>query len=310
MNVLALKVLLAPALVGASTLLAWRFGPRAGGWLSSLPVIAGPVLLVYSSEHGSRYAEQAAAGTLVGLVGLSLFIAIYARLAARQAAGVCLMAGWMAFFALTALTAGWRPPAALAAALAFGSFALAGVATRTPTVSAAPWVNPVSWKAAAGLRMVSTGLLVWGLSELGGALPPRLGGVLVAFPVLASILAAFTHRDEGGRAAAALLRGMLLGLVSFAGFCLVVGLVSSKIGITAAFSVAALTAIAVQVGTLPLARLGSAERRGGQQARQSRRIVVHDGEARLHRHSVSGLRALTTLLRRHARAASRRARAL
>ena len=97
MALVALKVLLAPALVAMATLVARRHGPALGGWLSALPVIAGPVLLVFVVEHGADFAQQAARGTLMGLVALSAFIVAYAS--RRPAPVVPLVAGG---------AAGWR----------------------------------------------------------------------------------------------------------------------------------------------------------------------------------------------------------
>ena len=42
-------------------------------------------------------------------------------------------------------------------------------------------------------RVLLTAALVLTLSAASGSLGPRLGGILAAFPVLASLLAAFTH---------------------------------------------------------------------------------------------------------------------
>ena len=64
----ALKLCLVPVLVGAVTLATRRWGPRIGGWLTALPVIAGPTLCFYAIEQGSEFARRAAGATLVGLV--------------------------------------------------------------------------------------------------------------------------------------------------------------------------------------------------------------------------------------------------
>ena len=84
MALVALKVLLAPVLVALATLVARRHGPALGGWVSALPVIAGPVLLVFVVEHGADFAQRAARGTLMGLVSLSAFIVAYAHVARRR----------------------------------------------------------------------------------------------------------------------------------------------------------------------------------------------------------------------------------
>ncbi len=83
MALLAVKLLLAPAFVVGASLAARRFGPRVGGLIAGLPVVAGPILLVYALAHGRAFAAGAAAGTLLGLVSLIAFVVVYARLASR-----------------------------------------------------------------------------------------------------------------------------------------------------------------------------------------------------------------------------------
>src|SRR3954468_2789753 len=60
-----IEVVLAPALVGAATLAARRWGERTGGLVSAFPAIVGPGLLVTALEHGAAFAGRAASGALV-----------------------------------------------------------------------------------------------------------------------------------------------------------------------------------------------------------------------------------------------------
>ena len=48
--------------------------------------------------------------------------------------------------------------------------------------------------------------------------------------MLASILAAFTHRQEGAAALVALLRGMLAGMAGFVVFCVTVAGLVERVG--------------------------------------------------------------------------------
>lgn len=260
MDLLALKVLLAPTLIALATLAARRYGPAVGGWLSTLPLIAGPVLLIYALQHGTLFAERAAEGTLIGLLALSLFITVYARLAPHRGVAVSLLAGWSAFFALTAVTVAWRPPVHVAALLVAGALIGAAALTRRshPPHDLAPRGRGGTLLAA---RVLATATLVLGLSELSGALGPQLGGILVAFPVLASLLAGFTHASDGGPAAATLLRGMITGLIGFAGFCLVAALELRALGVAAGLLAAVVASLTLHATTLPLARdIGRAQR--------------------------------------------------
>jgi MFS family permease len=94
--------------------------------------------------------------------------------------------------------------------------------------------------------MAVTAGLVVALAALAGVVGPVVGGVLTALPVLASVLAVFTHRRQGPAAVAALLRGMLAGMAGFALFCAVVALLVDRVGIPAAFAAAVVAALAAQ----------------------------------------------------------------
>ena len=61
-GLLAVKLTLAPAFVVGASLASRRFGPRMGGLIAGLPVVAGPILLVYALAHGRAFASGAAAG--------------------------------------------------------------------------------------------------------------------------------------------------------------------------------------------------------------------------------------------------------
>jgi len=57
---LAVKVLLAPSFVVGASLAARRFGPRIGGLVGGLPLVASPILLVYALTDGRVFAAGAA----------------------------------------------------------------------------------------------------------------------------------------------------------------------------------------------------------------------------------------------------------
>src|SRR5580658_5852014 len=101
-GLLAVKLTLAPAFVVGASLASRRFGPRIGGLIAGLPVVAGPILLVYGLAHGRAFASAAAAGTLLGLVSLTAFLVVYSRVGARTSWPVTLLAGWLTFALATA----------------------------------------------------------------------------------------------------------------------------------------------------------------------------------------------------------------
>jgi hypothetical protein len=241
-----LQLVVAPALVGASTLAARRWGERIGGLISAFPAIVGPVLLIDAHEHGTAFAAQAANGTLLGLVALSGFAIAYGRTALHAGWRTSLAIGWAAAAGIAAVLGAIDADpllalvaAALSLVVAYRALPRGGEAL--PAVPAPRWDLP--------FRMALTALLVVSLAAAASRLGPVVGGLLAALPALASILAVFTHEQHGAAALTALLRGMLTGMAGFVIFCALVALLVDRAGVAVTFSAAALAAVAVQAAT-------------------------------------------------------------
>ena len=248
MLVALLELVVAPALVGAATLAARRWGEGVGGLVSAFPAIVGPVLLIAAHEHGSAFAAKTASGTLLGLVALSGFALAYGRTARRAGWRASLAAGWATAAAIAVLLGSVEagPLAGLVAAtlslLAARRALPRGAAARATTTPPAP-----RWDLA--LRMVLTAVLVVSLAAAASRLGPVVGGMLAALPVLASILAVFTHEQRGAEALVFLLRGMLSGMAGFVVFCALVAVLVDRAGVGPTFAAAVLAAVCVQAAT-------------------------------------------------------------
>jgi fluoride ion exporter CrcB/FEX len=237
---LLVKLLLAPALVAAATLAGRRFGVRFAGVIGGLPVVVGPILLALAISHGARFAATAAVGTLAGLLSLCGFMLAYAWTARRTGWPGALAAGWAAFAIATLLLDQVRLPAG--AALAAVALAFWLTARLLPSSPRAPEAGePLRFDLP--MRMGATAALVLILTGTAGALGPHLSGLLAAFPVLASVLAVFTHRQDGPDATAAFLRGLVGGLGGFTVFCFAVAELLPDTGIAAAFTVATVSSL-------------------------------------------------------------------
>jgi hypothetical protein len=93
--------------------------------------------------------------------------------------------------------------------------------------------------------MAIAALLVLVLTSVAQALGPALAGNLSPIPVFGAILAVFAHRDQGGAAAAQLLRGMVLGSFGFATFMLVVAGLLDRVAIGPTYALASASALGV-----------------------------------------------------------------
>jgi hypothetical protein len=232
---LGLKLLLVPGLVAAVTLAVRTWGPGIGGWLAGLPVVAGPVLVFYAIEQGTVFAGQAAHATLAGLMATVAFGVAYARCSVRLKWYGCVLVGWTAFAAATFILYALQPALVvslicLVAATIAGRRALPRVEP-----SGTPVVNP---RGDLAIRLLATAILVLVLTGLAERLGPTLSGLLNAFPVLTTIMAAFTHAQRGGDAAVAFVNGYLRGIVGFALFCFVLALTIDRLGLPPALTAA------------------------------------------------------------------------
>jgi hypothetical protein len=247
-GVIAAKIVLAPAFIVGASLTARRYGARVGGLVGGLPVVAGPILLVYALDHGRAFAAEAAAGTLLGLISLLAFIVTYAHLASRMSWGASLIFGWGAFFvmtgALSTITLGVDPTLAVVlVAVALTLLALPRArAERSSEVRLPAWDLP--------LRALSAMALVLALTALAGQLGPKLSGLLAPFPVIASVLAVFTHAQYGEQDLLRIMRGFVMGLVAYALFCFVLSVSLGSLGIAEAFLLATAAALATQAVAL------------------------------------------------------------
>lgn len=238
------KILLAPLFVVGASLTARRFGARIGGLVGGLPVVAGPILLVFALNHGRAFAADAAAGTLLGIVSLSIFIVVYAHVAQRVRWSMSLPAGWLGFFAMTAALSFVSVGTAVALALVLVALGLTLLAVpraygeRLSTVRLPAWDLPV--------RGLSALALVLALTALAGQLGPKLSGLLAPFPVVASVLAVFTHAQHGEQDLLRIMRGFVVGLVAYALFCFTLALSLESLSTAASFALATLAALVTQ----------------------------------------------------------------
>ncbi len=250
MLLLAVKLLLAPAFVVGASLVARRFGARVGGLIGGLPVVAGPILLAYALAHGRPFAAGAAAGTLLGLVSLIAFVVVYARLAGRLPWGASMLGGWLAFAVATLAFSAVSLPLGAALGLAGVALALGLAALPRPAGQVPAHTAPPAWDLP--LRAACAATLVLVLTAIAGWLGPQLSGLLAPFPIIATVLATFTHAQRGTDELRRLLRGLISGFGAFALFCFVLALALRRLDTAAAFGLATGLALLIQALVLAL----------------------------------------------------------
>src|SRR4051812_213031 len=273
MTVLAVKLLLAPGFIVATTLVSRRFGVAVAGVVGGLPAIAGPILLVLALDHGPTFTRRAATGTLLGMVALIVFVLAYAAVCRRARLpwglgggpgalrrAVCRRARWP-----WALAAGWGSFVVVIGALRpvdvgpITAFVVACAAcvcglVLLPRPGPAAAQLPVRPPFDLGLRAACAVVPVVSVTAAARALGPHLSGLVASFPVITPVLAAFTQAQNGPPEAIRLLRGMTVGFFGYALFCFTVAVAIRPLGTAATFALATALALAAQLAALAITR--------------------------------------------------------
>ncbi|MDP3857461.1 MAG: hypothetical protein Q8Q73_06835 [Stagnimonas sp.] len=245
-TILALKLLLVPALIAGITLAGRRWGPSVAGWLSAFPVVSAPVLFFIALEQGPAFATTATTATLSAVLAILVFGISYCWVSLRYRWPVCLVISLLAYALAVGLLNAWHAPLGTAAGLVLAALLLAPRLYPQAPASVAPARSSrgdLLWRMLAGAVLVLT---VTGFATQLGA---RLSGLLAMFPVMATVLAVFSQRLAGAGFTVRLLRGMVYGYWAFACFCLSLALALPRLPLSAAFALALGIATGVQALT-------------------------------------------------------------
>lgn len=212
---LILKVTLAPALVATATYVSRRVGHGAAGMVSGLPVVAAPIVLIFSVQDGNRFAQAAAASAVLGIASLVAFCVVYALSARRAGTAIALIAGWSAFGLCTVAFSFVYVP--LAANVLFTLVAISSGILILRGRGAEP--EPRERKGdLLALRLLITVAMVLALTAAAQGLSAHLAGLLTPFPIITAVMAAFTQSRAGASAANVMLAGLTQALFSFLAF--------------------------------------------------------------------------------------------
>jgi hypothetical protein len=106
-------------------------------------------------------------------------------------------------------------------------------------------MNPIEL----ALRMSAGALLTVVVTLAASSLGQAWSGLLSVFPVMGIVLSVFSHRTFGAAYAALMLKGMMAGMFSFAGFCAALSLALPDAGVAVAFVLAVAVAAGIQLMT-------------------------------------------------------------
>jgi len=247
MDIFILKLILAPVIIGSASLAGRKWGPAVSGWIIGLPLTSGPVVFFLALSHDAAFAANAAIGVISGGLSLVAYTLTYAWLATRFRWPVAMTGSLLVFFGFTAVLQNFTFPLvpiflAVCAAILLGMVSMPRNNVELTDAQPGRWDIPI--RIAIGTGFI---LLLTGAAPLIG---PHLTGLLSTIPLYTTILTVFAHRHQGPAAAAHVLRGLLYGLLAFAGFFLTLNLLIEHAGIAVAFLSASAVTLVVQGASL------------------------------------------------------------
>lgn len=248
MNILILKLVLAPVIIGSASLAGRKWGPAVSGWIVGLPLTSGPVAFILAISHDTTFAFGAIRGTLSGGFSLIAFCLTYAWLARRFNWVITALGSISVFAGMTTLLQNIDLPYiplffAIMLVIVIGLWLMPKQVELEVSQS-----TPSQWDIPARILIGTSFILL--MTGIAPYIGPRLTGLLTTIPLYAGILTIFAHRHHGHAGANSVLRGLILGLFSFAGFYLVLGLLIQNTSLLISFSAATLSALVVQGATL------------------------------------------------------------
>jgi hypothetical protein len=209
---LILKLLLTPLLTLGVSLAARVWGHRVSGWLTALPIIAAPIFAILLIEQPLDFCIRMAIGTLVTLPGLAAYCVAYRWIAHRAGWAVTLVSSWAVFF-VVAIPLSWLDVNVHeAAAIAWIGLVAGWLCIPNPRSAARPVHVP---RVEIALRVVAAVALMLTITYGAQTFGPRTSGVLLSFPIGASVLPAFTRALHGVDATDHIMRGVIIGLLPF-----------------------------------------------------------------------------------------------
>jgi len=243
MQILIIKILLAPFLIGIATLAGRRYGHTISGLLVGLPLTSGPIAFILALQNGINFAILSSKGILLGIISVGVFSLTYAWTAKFFHWTISLLISWVVFFMITSFLSLFNlnlyvTYLLVVITLLVTLFLFPKYKDEQIIITTPKWDIP--------LRMILAMVFIIGLTHFSRKLGPHLSGLLAPFPLYGTIFAVSTHNLYGSDAATKLLKGIVIGSFSFATFFLVVGQFISFMGISWTFLMATLTAIILQ----------------------------------------------------------------
>ena len=234
---LLLKLIIIPLAVLALGIAERLHGPRVAGWLSGFPVVALPLLLFMTLDHGRDFGSASALGAWFGLIPWLFFAMTYSFCSRALNWLWCIVisfAVWTAVAIVMLAVQGLSPWLKLLPLLAFAAALLA-----YPRGEASDEQREHVWWGLPA-RMIAGATLTLVITQFSDALGSRWSGLFSTFPMMGSVIAVSNHLQYGSRAVQEAVAGMSMGLASVGTFCFSLYIMLGMTGVWTAFGLALL----------------------------------------------------------------------
>ena len=222
------RLLATGAVVLGVTLAVGQLGATAGGMLAGLPIVIGPGLVFLAVDESASFVAETATFALLSLCATQSFMLAYLMAARRFPPGPAVSLAFAAWLATALILANVVAGPVVALALFAASVVFArilGKPMRIPGVA----VRSRDTLTALLLRAGLAGVLVGAITAASSRLGPQYSGLLIAYPVGMTVIAASVHLRYGAAKVIDTLYATALGTTSIAAFCFVVALTAERL---------------------------------------------------------------------------------
>ena len=252
-----LKLAAAPAVVWLASQAGRRWGHRVAGLIGGFPLIAAPIVLFIAIDASADFGAELAWVTMAVAPGVAAHCFVYAWLARLGLPWLaCLAIAWAACVGIAWVLSGFVLRGLPGFALALGQgLVLAALMPkpRTPATLAPIPGAEILVRMASALALAAA--IMFGAQTFG----TRVSGVLLGFPITASVLPVFTLALHGPDAAIRLLSGFAVGLLGFTTYFFVFASLVVAVGPGTALAGGAAACIAAVSAVLQWQRWRSAK---------------------------------------------------
>ncbi len=245
-----IKLLAVPIVIWLASWAGRRWGHRISGLISGFPLIAAPIVLFLSIDAPRAFIADLSWVTMTVAPAIGVHCFVYAWLARLRLPrkihwAVCLLCAWAACVSVEWFLSAAPLKGVAGAALALGEMlVLAALMPHARPNAQMPRIPAVEMAVRMGAALVIAAIVMLGAETFG----PRVSGMLLAFPITASVLPVFTLYLYGADATIRLLSGFITGLTGFvAYFFAFASLVEAQGPATAFFAGVAASLLAVSL---------------------------------------------------------------